>query len=578
MQKPYSYIIKENKKLGKRLIEENPYKIGILSNITTFQLNEVLEFGLRSKGINARVTTGNFNNIVQDSENVSHLNAVIVFLEPSNIIDGLHYKSNTMETEQVNSLISEVEKQIDFVISKLAKTPLVFFNRISSLIFDHCSIEPDTFNMICIKLDAYMMKRLRKNMIYIDIEKIIAKNSIAKSIDMRFYYSSKALYSVDFYRHYVEFIKPIILSANGMSKKVIVFDCDDTLWKGILGENGNTGINMSSDTPEGAVFEEIQHIALALKKKGVVLALCSKNNSDEVDEVINSHPDMKLMNEDISIKKINWNNKTENIKQIAKELNVGLDSLLFVDDSGFEIELINKTLPQVETFQVPKNIFDYMQIMREKSRLFYSIMESMEDKNRTIMYQQESLRQKEKEQYSTVDDFLGSLRLKLIIQKCKPQDIPRLAQLTQKTNQFNLTTRRYSESEIISLVENSNCRIFTLRVSDKFGDYGITGLCIVFMNIDSKSANIDTFLISCRIIGRNVELAFFDFLVKRLVRTGINTIISKYIQTRKNSVVRNFYEKLSFEINNQSKETTEYELLLDQYKPHNLGYISVIYE
>ena len=219
-----------------------------------------------------------------------------------------------MKDDKIEEIIKKVKSEIDIVISNMKHTSLILINKFSSMIFNYQNLKPNKLDEIKDELNSYLEKQAlsNSNIILIDIDKVLAKTSIYKSIDLRYYYSSRVLYAVQFYKEYSEYIKPIFLSANGKSKKALIFDCDNTLWKGIFGEDGFDGIEMSGKSHHGAIFEEIQSIALELNKKGVIIGICSKNNPHEVDEVINKHPDMKIRDENISIKKINWGDKVSN--------------------------------------------------------------------------------------------------------------------------------------------------------------------------------------------------------------------------------------------------------------------------
>ena len=366
------------------------------------------------------------------------------------------------------------------------------------------------------------------------------------------------------------------MSANGKAKKALIFDCDNTLWKGILGEDGFDNIEMSAKTNDGSIFSEIQAMALALNKQGILIGLCSKNNPDDVDEVIKSHPDMQLRNEHISINKSNWSDKVSNLKDISQELNIGLDSLVFVDDSSFEVNLIREQLPEITVLQVPERLYEYPKMLRENSGLFYNLSLTAEDRKKTDMYKQQVKRTSIKMEYSDIKDYLVSLGLKMIIYQDDESIIPRMSQMTQKTNQFNLTTKRYTEGDIQKFINDSNSDVYAFSVSDKFGDSGVTGLCITNIDDNSKTANIDTLLMSCRIIGRNVEYAFIDYIIKIIKEKKINVIKAKYIKTQKNEQVKEFYDKCSFNLTESDDSVRKYYLDMSNYELKQLNYIEII--
>jgi len=304
--------------------------------------------------------------------------------------------------------------------------------------------------------------------------------------------------------------------------------------------------------------------------------LCSKNNSADVDEVIKSHPDMQLRVEHITINKSNWSDKVTNLKEIAQELNIGLDSLVFVDDSSFEVNLIREQLPEVKVLQVPERLYEYPKMLRENHSLFYNLSFTAEDKKKIKMYKQQVKRVAVKKEFSDIENYLASLELKMTIFENDESIIPRMSQMSQKTNQFNLTTNRYTEGDIKSFIENDDSKIIAFSVSDKFGDSGVTGLCIINFHNETQSVEIDSLLMSCRIIGRNIEYAFIDYIIKIIKEKKINVIKAKYIKTQKNEQVNEFYDKCSFTLTESSDSVKNYTLDISNYEPKQLNYIEVI--
>ena len=571
----YSKILELNKQLGNAL-KSNAYNIAVLSNITIHQIKKICEYYLRKEGINANIKMGDYDNIVQDSIKYSKSNLVIIFWELCNIIDGLQYKAELFSNGQVDAILEKAKREIDLVLGNLKNTSLVLFNQFTSIPFSGRTIGETNLNQLADLLNRYVEDETPANVKLVDLEKVIANIGIKNSLDLRYYYSSKALYTIDFFKSYSNYIKPYIMSANGKNKKAIIFDCDNTLWRGILGEDGFDNIGMSSKTKDGAIFSEIQSIALALHKRGILIGLCSKNNPGDVNKVIKSHPDMQLRNEHISINKSNWSDKVTNLLDIATELNIGIESLVFVDDSSFEVNLIKQQLPQVTVIQVPERLYDYPRIFRENLDLFYSLSFTVEDTQKAKMYKQQLQREGVRKKYADIEEYLASLELKVRVYVDNENIIPRMSQMSQKTNQFNLTTRRYTEADIGNFIFNPASKVFAFSVVDKFGDSGVTGLCII--NVEEKymqTADIDTFLMSCRIIGRNIEYSFMDFLINYLEDIGVRNIRGRFIKTPKNEQVHDFFDRCSFPIINSDSKIVEYLLEVRNYKPKDLDYIKV---
>jgi FkbH-like protein len=404
---------------------------------------------------------------------------------------------------------------------------------------------------------------------------VIAKNGISSSIDLRYYFSSKALYTLDFFKSYCEFVLPVILSVRGKAKKALILDCDNTLWKGIIGEDGFDGIKMSGASKEGVPFEYVQSIAVNLSRKGVIIGLNSKNNAADVDAVVLNHKDQVLKQENIVIKKVNWQDKVSNLKEIASDLNIGADSFIMVDDSDFEVNFIRESLPHVNVVQVPANGYLYPFELIAASQYFFNMNATAEDLKKGEMYKQQAERDNQKAEFENIEDYLKSLELTLTISENNTSHVERIAQLTQKTNQFNLTTQRYTETEISNFMQSGNHMVFVFALADKFGDYGITGIAIVELKKEKKVAVIDSMLMSCRVIGRNVEFAFLNHILKRIKEAGIETVTSSYNKTIKNDQVKDFYDKAHFKKVKSSDQEHLYETKISDINFINIPYLNI---
>ena len=569
----YSEILKLNNELEKGN-QLDVYNILLLSNIEVHQSKEIIEYSLRTEGINANVELGDYDNIVQESRRQRNINAAIIFWDLTNLIDGLHFKIDLFNDNEIVGIESKVKAEIDFTLKNLEDCPLIIINKFSSILFSSFNIGNSRLDELAFRLNDYLESLSQKNLSLINFDNVIAHLGIDKSYDLRYFYSSKAPFTVAFFKNYAQFIKPLFMSVNGKSKKVLIFDCDNTLWKGVLGEDGFNNIEMSSETKNGIIFQEVQSIALSLSKKGVIIGLCSKNNPDDVDEVLSSHRDMILKDTHITIKKVNWSDKVSNLKEISKELNIGLDSFVFIDDSEFETNLIKEQLPEVTVLEVPNKLHNYPIMLRSNLELFYNSSHTFEDVNKVEMYKQQKHREDKKLEFSSLDDYLSSLRLKITVYKNDKSLIPRMAQMSQKTNQFNLTTIRYTETEIEKMVLSSDTDVYTFSVSDKCGSSGVTGLCI--LNIGNQAVEINALLISCRIIGRNIEYVFMDYIIQQMKDNGVKSLTAKFIRTMKNIQVSSFFDDCSFELISQNDSSKDYFLSISKYVQSKIDYIELI--
>lgn len=573
MELKYSEILRNNAALAIQLPSKT-YSIAVLSNIATPQLKEILEYLLRLEGIPAVVTAGDYDNIVQDSLKFREADVVVVFWETCNIVDGLQYKIELFDDKQIDDVYEKTRGEIDFVLANLASTSLVLFNTFAGIHFSRPGGGNTTkLEKLAARLNEYLRAKAPRNVKTVDLDGVIARTGLAAAIDLRYFYSSKALYTIDFYRRYADQVKGYLMSANGKSKKVIVFDCDNTLWKGVLGEEGFDGIDMSSATKDGGIFAEVQSIALSLNKAGILIGLCSKNNPQDVDDVVKSHPNMQLRDEHVAVRRVNWSDKVSNLREMASELNVGLDSFVMVDDSSFEANLIKEQLPQVTVLQVPTRLHEYPQMLRNNAGLFYSLSATSEDAKKAGMYKEQARRGADKESFADVESYLASLGMKLTIYRDDATIVPRMAQLSQKTNQFNVTTKRYTEQDIESFIGDERAAVFAFALSDKFGDSGITGLCVV--RIEGSTAAIDSFLMSCRIIGRNIEYVFMNRLMEYLKDRDVRRVSAQYLETAKNGQVREFFDRCSFRLNGSTAAERNYSLSTADYEPKKIDYVEI---
>jgi len=572
----YTEILKLNKELEGN-IQSKPYEIGILSNVTVNSLKEILEYLCRINRIEPKIEFGNFDNIVQDSASLKDKDLNIVIYDVLNIVDQVSEFFEDLEDEKYNSLINKLFTEIDIIFENLKNTATVVFSSFSSLYYNYNNTNFSKIEIFVKELNSYVEKNKTSNVSIINIDKIFALVGFNQSIDYRFYHSSKAPYTFAFLKNYVSAIEPVILRNSGKLKKAIIFDCDNTLWKGVIGEDGIDGIDMSPTSNLGKFFHLVQRIAVFLSKRGVIIGLCSKNNENDVLEVLRNHKDIILKEEHIVIKKVNWDDKASNLREIASDLNVGLDSMIFVDDSNFEINLINEKVPEILTIQVPIVLSDYPDILLRNIYSYFNLVLNSDDARKTEMYKQQFEREKNKTTFNSIEDYLASLEIELIVVKNDKSFIPRIAQLTQKTNQFNLTTHRYTESKVEYFTSDNKHVVYAMFVKDKFGDNGLTGVCIVKEDENnSKNVILDSFLMSCRIIGRNIEFVFIDYIINELANKGYQTLGADYIQSSKNALVENFYDKVGFNIIENTNEKKKYELKIKSFEIKNIDYIKLV--
>ncbi|MHC4351196.1 MAG: HAD-IIIC family phosphatase [Planctomycetota bacterium] len=325
--------------------------------------------------------------------------------------------------------------------------------------------------------------------------------------------------------------------------KCIVLDCDNTLWGGIIGEDGMAGIALGPEYP-GNCFVTFQRRLLDMLNRGCLLAICSKNNPHDVRQVIREHPSMVLREENFAAILANWDPKPNNLSLLAEELSLGLDSFLFVDDSPHECRMVRNVLPEIRVVQVPEQPLEVPFCLDHLQELEILSLTD-EDRQRFRMYVQNRRRKELAVTCGDLSDYLNSLKMKMRISVNDVEHVSRLSQMTQKTNQFNLTTKRYSEKDIRSFIDDDNWTVAHFSLSDIFGDNGIVGLMLA-SNITSDTVLIDTFLMSCRVIGRRAEEAFLYRMLRCFRELNKLKVKASYIPTSKNNLVEDFWAKQDF--------------------------------
>jgi len=396
------------------------------------------------------------------------------------------------------------------------------------------------------------------NQVYLyDYDAFCSKWGKYNIYDAKMYYMGdiklKPQYIPALCEEYAKYIQAIALR----TRKCIVLDLDNTLWGGVVGECGIDGINLGP-TPEGKPFLEFQKYLYALYSRGVILAINSKNNFDDAMEVIRKHPHMILREECFAAVRINWKDKVSNIKSLAEEINIGLDSLVFFDDDKINQEMVKKFLPEVAVIELSKDASLYVDTIKKMS-FFDTLKITSEDKIKGKMYQAEKQRRGLKQSTTDLTDYLRMLDITAYIEDANHKIIPRISQLTQKTNQFNMTSKRYPEEKIAVFSKSDKFRVISVTLKDKFGDYGLTGVAIVKKNIEQCNWEIDSFLLSCRILGRRVEDLFLSYILQEAKLDDVRFVIGKFIASEKNIPAKDFYKNNGFIMINKVRGVENWE-------------------
>ena len=377
----------------------------------------------------------------------------------------------------------------------------------------------------------------------LDYDALVARHGSEHWHDERKWLTARlpiaAGYLLQMAREWMRFIVPL----SGRTAKVLVVDLDNTLWGGVIGEDGMAGIKVGPEYP-GAAYQALHRALLDMSRKGILLAVCSKNNFDDAMEALEKHPGMLVRAKHFAALRINWTDKAQNLREIAQELNVGSDALAFLDDNPFEREQVRAALPEVTVIDLPKNPLEYASAVRNCAA-FERLTLSLEDQQRTEMYAAQKQRAGAEQSFQSKEDFFRFLEQEAELEPVSDLTLARVAQLTQKTNQFNLTTRRYTEPQIAEMAKQPEWHIFSIRVRDRFGDHGLVGVAIA--HDEGEQCEVDTFLLSCRVIGRTVETALLAHLAESAAQRGHKRLVGRFLPTKKNAPARDFYPQHGFE-------------------------------
>ncbi len=361
--------------------------------------------------------------------------------------------------------------------------------------------------------------------------------------DPRFFHQAKLPCDPECLVDYAHSVASIVAAQSGLAKKCLVLDLDNTLWGGVVGDDGLGGIRLGQGHPEGEAFLDFQKYVKSLRQRGVLLAVCSKNRQETALEVFEKHPEMALRREDISCFVANWENKADNLRTIARTLNIGLDALVFVDDNPAERAIARQLVPEVAVPELPDDVTSYTRIL-EQHRYFQVLSVGAEDLRRTEYYRADAMRREVQVSAGDLESYLQSLEMVAQIGPITSLSLERSAQLIQRSNQFNLTTRRRSTAELSALLEDKTWITCTVSLADRFGDNGL--ISVLLARANGEMLEIDTWLMSCRVLKRGVEQFLLNHLCSLARDRGLKTIRGDYIPTPKNDLVRDHYRSLGF--------------------------------
>jgi FkbH-like protein len=509
-----------------------PYRVAILRSFTVEPLVPLLRAECFTAGIDVTIHVGEFNVWVQE---VLDPSSALYQFRPDALILAIHDAT----LEQLRDAVEMFRRHSSAaVIMHMIESPMTP----SQGVLDAQIAEGQWEQAQGVNSDIRELARQHRGVYVLDYDALVARHGRQNWRDERKWLTVRLPIAAPYLRHLVREWMRFLQPLTGKIVKAVVTDLDNTLWGGVVGEDGVEGLQLGPEYP-GAAYQAVQRVLLDLHARGILIAVCSKNNADDAMTVIEKHPGMLLSPKHFAALRINWNDKPRNLREIADELNIGVDALAFLDDNPVEREAVRAALPEVTVIDVPADVLLWPQILRDQP-VFERLVLSSEDARRSEYYVAERQRREAEAACHTPEDFLRSLEQEVEIAALDAMSLTRVAQLTQKTNQFNVTTRRYTEQQISELSQRRGWGVYSLRVRDRFGDNGIVGVAI--LGCDGATAQIDTFLLSCRVIGRGVETTLLSFLCDQARKSGCRIVRGSFLPTKKNAPARDFFSNHGF--------------------------------
>jgi FkbH-like protein len=554
----------------RRELNLQTYRLAILRSFTVEPLIPLLRTAAFAAGIDLELYVSEFNAHAQDLLDAdSRLysfapDAVILATRTADVAPELWLDGARLTGEQAEAIPQRVTTQFRQWISAFrsrSKASVIVHGleqplAAASGILDRLSTHGQAAAIARLNDAIGTLTREFRGVYVLDYDSLVATHGRTSWHDERRWLTVRlpiaGSHLMDLVREWMRFVHPL----TGKIAKALVVDLDNTLWGGIVGEDGFNGIRIGAEYP-GAAFQHFQRALLDLHHRGILLAICSKNNPDDALEVIDRHPGMLVRREHFSAMRINWKDKAENLRELAAELNIGVDALAFVDDNPVERDLVRRRVPEVAVIDLPADPLRYVAALRA-CPIFERLALSTEDRQRADLYAAQQERADLERTVASREDFLRSLEQEAEVAPVTAATLARVAQLTQKTNQFNLTTRRYSEEEVDGMARRSGWTVLSIAVRDRYGDNGLVGVAIT-ADAD-QVCEVDTFLLSCRVIARTVETALLSVIGDQARARGCRALRGVYIPTRKNAPCKDFYVSHGFTQVSTEGDSTVWEL------------------
>lgn len=568
-------ILRKRRAIRKELMLQTytkEIKVAVLGGSTTNELVNVIELFLLKQGFLPSFYQSEYNKYYEDAvfgnDELTAFSPDIIYIHTTNInvsqFPAFHASAEEVEQVFENELFKfqTIWKSLKKYNCPIIQNNFDFPIHRSLGNLDSYDIHGKTYFLNRLNLEFAKEAQANASLYINDINYLSSSIGLQVWFDKNVWFTAKYAVSFDAIPPLANNVVNVISAVLGRTKKCLVLDLDNTCWGGVIGDDGLNGIRLGNESASGEAYMAFQQYAKELKQRGVLLAVSSKNEHDIAKEAF-THSDSVLAFEDFTSFKANWNPKHTNIESIATEINIGLDSLVFIDDNAVERNIVESQLPVVSVPDVGNDVLNFIDYI-EQNGYFETGSLSADDINRNKFYSENQERARELSAFDNYQDFLASLDMEAEIKPFSDIYIERITQLINKTNQFNVTTKRYTVTEVEAISVNENFIPLYGKLIDKFGDNGL--IAIVIGEIKDRSCIIDTWLMSCRVLKRDMEFAMLDMLVEECRKRNVNEILGTYIRTPKNNMVAGLYSEFGFEpVQSQGEDVTTWRLSLDNY-------------
>jgi FkbH-like protein len=558
------------------LVPLTPFKLTVLSSATVdFLLPPLVASGARH-GLAMEVFGPPYGQVMQQALNPDSevhrfkSDAILLYLDhrffppPQEIGNAAALQAAVEAAIQQTNTLRQALRQTGatVIVTTMASPPLPLFGHLDARI-------PGTGRTFADAYNAALLKSLERTPdVLMDVATLAETIGLAAWHDAPQWLLAKIPFGMECVPLFADHVARIVAGLHGKARKCLILDLDNTVWGGVIGDDGLDGIKIGNGSATGEAHLELQRAALALRQRGIVLAVSSKNHDDVARQPFREHPDMLLREEHIAVFQANWQDKATNLVAIAKTLNIGVDALVFLDDNPAERALVRQALPQVAVPELPRDPALYPQMLMHAG-YFEALAFSDEDRQRAEQYQANGIRASLEKTSADLPSYLRSLQMVIHFSAFDAVGRARIAQLVNKSNQFNLTTRRYTEADVESMQNDPSLFTLQVRLTDRFGDNGI--ISVVICRPQDQAWLIDTWLMSCRVLKRQVEFAVLNEIMAAAKAIGIHEVRGRYIPTGKNELVRNHYAELGFtHVQTGADSATEWRMEVAGYQGHDI--------